>query len=184
MIDTDLKLIIKQCFEDLCEYAHFKIKKNYAEYKKQGKLYDMVRALVFLRDVAQNPDKHFSVECTNDAWDARVEKYIQENNVIQNYIKKHPEHAVYKRITIKACSVQTPGDVVFNNIKPLMKDHNLYGFCKEVKNFYYKDIYKKTFVDVKFIRKYAGQMHSLANMAKQKNPVIRGIQQMFYNYEK
>ena len=174
-----MKLVIKQCFEDLYTIARCDIQHNYSDYKDSGRLYDMARALVFLRDVAQNPDKHFSIESTNDAWEARAEAYMQTDNSIQAYLKKHPEHEIYKRKIVKTNNVKTPSEIVVGRLEPLFNNANLYIFCKEVKNFYYKDLYPKSVMNVKFITKYAKKVHKLATIAKQKNLVIRGITYAF-----
>ena len=178
----DLKTTIKTCFENMYIVARFDAKNNYKDYKKRGEQYNIARALVFLNGVSKNPDKYFSVEHTNNAWNTRVEEYLKNGESVQQDVQKYGIE--YMRRLAKGSLVAGPGDIVFDKVSPVMRDTGLLDFCKEVQNFYYKDLYKNTYVNERFIGEYAHKIFELASIAKQANPLKRGIMKMFYNYEK
>ena len=171
----DLKLVVKECFENMYVVARFDAKKNFKSIKKNGDKWDMARALVFLNNVAKNPDKYFSVESTNGAWDARVDKYISQHD-FANDINKWG--LGYVRGLVKGCIVESPALIVHRNVKPVVSDSNLWSFCGVVQNLYYSQIQPTTYVDKQFLIDYAKKMADLAKIAKQKNPVKRKVMEL------
>lgn len=179
---TDLKTTVKTCFRDMYVAARFNAKKNYKVYKKQNLQYHIARSLVFLEDVSKNPDKYFSVEFTNAAWNKRVEDYIKNNKMINQDIKIYGME--YMRKVVKGSLVFGPGDIVCNNIKAAWPVRGLHDFCQEVELLYYKDLRSPNYVNETFIKEYAYNIHALAEIAKQKNPLKRGLMKMFCNYQR
>ena len=164
-----LKLVIKQCFENIYFVAKADARKNFKEDKKAGNMLDIARALVVLGDVAKNPDKYFSVESTNAAWDARVENYIKNTDVAKKQIEKYG--IKYVRAITKGSIVESPCSIVFNKVSPVFKDREFWCFCEEVENFYYRSMDKHIFVNEAYIRDYADKIAAWTKTAKQKNPV-------------
>ena len=170
----DLKAVIKQSFEDLYVIARFYAKKDFAKNEKQNAKWDIARSLVFLKDVANNPDKHFAYEFTNAAWDKRVEDYIAKSAVDEYLID-------YVRSVAKGCLVETPSSIVFDKINPLFKALNLWSFCENVQSFYYQKRFKNIHVRDREIVCFANKVAKTARILEQKNPVKRSVQLFLKN---
>lgn len=174
VVMKDLKAIIKQCFNDMYVVARFYAKKDFVKNVKQGKKYDIARALVFLKDVAENPDKHFSFENTNAAWDKRVDDYIAKSTSIEQDIAENGID--YVRRDIKGSSVASPCSIVVDKIRPLFQSTELWSFCENVQDFYYQKYYKRIYVNDREIIDFARKMSESVKILKQKNPVKRSVQ--------
>lgn len=170
---------IEQAFKDLFFVACFYAKKDFAKNEKQGKKWEIARALVFLEDVSQNPDKHFAYEFTNAAWDARVEDYIAKSATAEKSIAEHGID--YVRSVVKGSRVDSPSGIVFNKISPLFKPMDLLCFCQNVQDFYYQKHYKCIYVNHAEIINFANKVAKSAKILKQKNSVKRGLQLFFKN---
>ena len=176
LLMQNLKDVIKQCFADLYTVARYNAKKRYAGYKKNHQHLDVARALVFLRDVAENPDKNFAPEYTNADWDARVEKHMQESSLTEKQVQLYGER--YVRAITKGSFVPGPGGIVSQKIQKidfLMQDRDLWNFCEEVQNFYYKNVDKHSFVNESFIYNYAAKISKMATVARQNNVIVRNV---------
>ena len=180
----DLKAIIKQCFEDMYVVARYYAKADFELATKQGRKWDVARSLVFLKDVANNPDKYFSFENTNADWDARVEQHIKQSDVAQQSIKQYGIDSV--RAVTKGSIVWGPANIVFDKIYPIftgMRSAGLYDFCGDVQDFYYGKHWKNIYVHEEDIKLYAEKMATLAKIAEQKNPIKRKLMELtsWYN---
>jgi len=179
LVNAMCKQKIEQCFRDLYVIARFYAKKDFAKNEKQGKKWEIARALVFLEDVLQNPDKHFAYEFTNAAWDARVEDYIAKSATAEQSIAEHGID--YVRSVAKGSLVESPGSIVFNKISPLFQPGKLWSFCENVQNFYYQKHFKDMYVNHGEIIYFANKVAKTARILEQKNPVKRGVQLFFKN---
>lgn len=175
----DLKAVIKQSFEDLYVIARFYAKKDFAKNEKQNAKWDIARSLVFLKDVANNPDKHFAYEFTNAAWDKRVEDYIAKSALAEQSIAEHGID--YVRSVTKGSLVEQPSSIVFNKINPLFKALNLWSFCENVQSFYYQKHFKNIYVSDREIVCFANKVAKTARILEQKNPVKRSVQLFLKN---
>ena len=183
MQNTEMKAIIKQCFENIYVIARQDVKKHFKDDKKRGTQWDVARSLVFLRDVAKNPDKYFAPEYTNAAWDARVDEYIKTSGLSDVQIKKYG--IKYVRSLTKGSLVEQPFSVVFNKVYPVFQEKGLYAFCEMVQDFYYQDFFKNVYVSESGIREYAEQIEKWANVARSGNCITRGIKKQIYGaYER
>ena len=177
MVNAMCRQKIEQCFRDLYVIARFYAKKDFAKNEEQGKKWEIARALVFLEDVLQNPDKHFAYEFTNAAWNARVQDYIAKSATAEQSIAQHGID--YVRSVAKGSFVESPGSIVFNKINPLFKALNLWSFCQNVQDFYYQKHDKEIYVNHGEIINFCDKVIKTARILEQKNPVKRNIQLYF-----
>ena len=173
----NLKNIIKQCFVDIYDIVRADMKKNFKRDAKHGKKWDFARALVFLGDVAQNPDKHFAPEYTNAAWDKRVDDYIAHSALAADSIKENGIDYV-RRLT-KGSYAEHPSGVVCHKVEPVFQDREFWNFCEKVQDFYYQDVDKNVFVDKYFIESYAKKIADWARVAREHNALKRGLMKPF-----
>ena len=173
----NLKNIITQCFADIYDIVRVNMKKNFKRDAKHGKKWDFARALVFLGDVAKNPDKHFAPEYTNAAWDKRVEEYIATSPTAKFSIEKYG--IKYVRSVTKGSLAEHPSGVVYHKVEPIFQDREFWNFCEKVQDFYYQDFFKNVYVDDRFIKSYAKKIADWARVAREHNALKRGLIKTF-----
>lgn len=86
------------------------------------------RAMFTLRDVAAEPEKYFSRQCTYDAWRARGQAYAKSHGLAE-------EWATYYIVPSAADVVNEKVDAAFWNDSQLRA--RLYNFCMTVQDWYY-----------------------------------------------
>lgn len=174
---TELKSVIKQCFMDMYVVARADMKKHFKADKKQGKQWNGARSLVFLADVAKNPDKHFAPEYTNAAWNKRTFDYMEKSSLSKQDIAKHGVD--YVAGITKGSLVWGPGDVVADKIKYAFQNRDVWNFCNAVQNFYYQDNYE-TYVNERYIKDFAAQVSKWAKVAQSKSCVSRNLNEFVF----
>ena len=181
----DIKSVIKQCFQDIYTVARADVKKHFKSDCINGQKLNNARALVFLRDVAKNPDKYFAPEYTKESWCARIDDMVMRQDADRMQCQDIYEYGMdYVRRQYAAHIVAGPEDLVDNEIGGIFRDmgpNGFYMFCQKVRAYYYNH----GLVDDKFIREYANKIAKWAKVANAKNFVQRGVMKMAYgSYER
>lgn len=165
---TDIEIvIIKNAFADMYTVARFNAKKNFKNEKYSGKR-NLVRVLVPLKNVAQNPDKYFAPENTFDAWERRAREYAANH---PEDVKKYGEQYVYN--VAFGCVVKQPREMVFDEIKIALSCDGLFDFCGAVQDYYYEQ--GNALLNHTIIQDFADKMSKRAKIVKQKNPIKRAV---------
>ncbi len=100
---TDAKMysIISTAFGDLKSLARKELEKKWKKMASSERC-AAGRALVYINDVEKNPAKHFSRDCTEQAWHNRALEYAKKNNLKQTwqalYIVETPAMIAYYRM--------------------------------------------------------------------------------------
>lgn len=173
---NDLKAIIQQCFENMYIVARDDVKKNFKADKQAQRHLNLVRALVYLKHVAECPDLYFAPEYTDAEWGARVEKFINTDAGMIKSFQDHnanPEFKVYLRSLARGAFVSGPSASVYAKISPVLQDVELCNFCKEVENFYYKGVLTGVYCSENFVKQYAKKISKWAEIVRQQN-TLRG----------
>jgi len=176
----DLKPIIKECFANMYVIAKADMRAHFKGDKKQGKQWDLARALVFLHKVSENPDLYFAPEYTWAEWQNSVRQHLDSHPDVLSGCKNSAERkdAI---ATIRGCLVDGPNDFVYNNVSVVFQDKGLRNFCDMVHDFYYKDHFKnRVYVNEAGIREYAKKLAKWTNVAQTKNCVARGLKKQVY----
>ena len=115
--------------------ARESLRKRWKKLSKKEQINEM-RALVYMENVAKNPQKYLSRLATESDWYARAEKYAKEKDI--------------KDLFYTFYIVQSPIDIVFNNSSDVLYQdlsNKYYNFLKLIQSYEYddgnrKDIYK------------------------------------------
>ena len=174
MVNAMCKQNIEQCFKDMYIVTRFDVKQHFREYKECGKLYDIVRALVYLEHVAKNPEQYFAPEYTLDAWNKRLDEKINSRRELRDAVREYGIDKV--RYNIRGSFGETPHDIVWRSIDAAVRDDALLDFCSCVEDFYYRDIdptRKQNYFG--FILEYSKEMAELSKIVQRRDSVNRKI---------
>ncbi|MBR4891681.1 MAG: hypothetical protein IKZ34_00675 [Alphaproteobacteria bacterium] len=123
--EQDVKKNIEQGFKCLTDLARVRLKTRWKAMNLKERC-DAARSLVFMEQVAKNPDAHFSRESTEKAWIERAKEYAQQK-------KLHDLSSAYY-------IVQDPTGIVWNKATGVFFDGNgaeYYRFCRAVQQWMY-----------------------------------------------
>ena len=174
---AELKPVIKKCFMDMYIVARADMKKHFKADKRQGKQWDFARSLVFLADVAKNPDKHFAPAFTNAAWNKRTFDYMEKSALTKQDIAKYGVD--YVAAVTKGSLVSGPGAIVADKIGYAVQSSDVWNFCDAVQDFYYQDNYE-TYVNESYIKDVATQFSKWASVAQSKSCVSRKLKEFVF----
>jgi len=174
----NLQATIKQCFVDIYDIVRADMKKNFKSDAKRGQKWDFARALVFLGDVAKNPEKYFAPEYTNAAWDKRVDEWIATSSLSEQRIKQYGID--YVRKVTKGSLAEPPFGIVYHKMESVFQDREFWNFCDKVQDFYYQDFFREVYVDKEYIKSYAKKIAGWARVAREHNFVKRNVAQFVH----
>jgi hypothetical protein len=123
--EQEVREAIKVGLKSLTDLARVRIKSIWKNMDLQKRC-DAARSLVFMEQVAKNPDLYFSREATESAWNQRAMEYAQQN-------KLHDLSSAYY-------IVQDPTGIVWNKATGVFFDGNgaeYYRFCRAVQQWMY-----------------------------------------------
>ena len=136
--EQEVRSAIKIGLKSLTDLARVRLKTRWKIMGLKERC-DAARSLVFMEQVAKNPDAHFSRESTEKAWIKRAREYANSKNL--------------KDINSAYYIVQDPTGIVWYKAKPAFFDGNgcdYYNFCKSVQQWMYdtrSDTYAKEIVE-------------------------------------
>lgn len=174
---AELKPVIKKCFMDMYIVARADMKKHFKADKRQGKQWDFARSLVFLADVAKNPDKHFAPAFTNAAWNKRTFDYMEKSSLLKQDIAEHGVD--YVVAVTKGSFVSGPGAIVADKIGYAVQGNDVRNFCDAVQSFYYQE-HHKTYVNECYIKDVATRFAKWASVAQSKSCVSRKLKEFVF----
>ena len=123
--EQEVREAIKVGLKSLTDLARVRLKTRWKNMELKERC-DAARSLVYMEQVAKNPDAHFSRESTEKAWIERAREYAQQK-------KLHDLSSAYY-------IVQDPTGIVWYKAIPAFFDGNgrdYYNFCKSVQQWMY-----------------------------------------------
>ncbi|MBO5704601.1 MAG: hypothetical protein J6R99_01130 [Alphaproteobacteria bacterium] len=123
--EQEVRESVKVGFDSLTGLARARLKTRWKKMSLKEKC-AAARALVYMQQVAKNPDAYFSRKATEDAWHQRAVEYAKDKKIA--YLRD----AYY--------IVQDPTGVVCDNASSAFFDangRNYYNFCKSVQQWMY-----------------------------------------------
>ena len=136
--EQEVREAIKVGLKSLTDLARVRIKSIWKNMDLQQRC-NAARSLVFMEQVAKNPDLYFSRETTEAAWNQRAIEYAQQK-------KLHDLSSAYY-------IVQDPTGIVWNKATSVFFNGNgaeYYRFCRAVQQWMYdghSDTYAKEIVE-------------------------------------
>lgn len=136
--EQEVRSAIKVGLKSLAGLARVRLKTRWKAMNLKERC-DAARSLVFMEQVAKNPDAHFSRESTEKAWIERAREYADAKGL------KDFSSAYY--------IVQDPTGIVWNKATGVFFDGNgaeYYRFCRAVQQWMYdghSDTYSKEIVE-------------------------------------
>ena len=145
--EQEVRSAIKSGLISLTDLARVRIKPFWKNMNLQQRC-DAARSLVYMEQVAKNPDAYFSRESTEAAWNQRAMEYAQQK-------KLHDLSSAYY-------IVQYPTGIVWHKALGVFFDGNgrdYYNFCKSVQQWMY-DTRSTTYATeiVENAKKYKSQL--------------------------
>lgn len=178
--EQDVRLAIKRGFESLVSLFRVELRKNWKR-TAVDKRYAAGRSMVQLRNIAKNPDEHFSRSKTWQAWQGRADAWVKENNVA-------PEDAQFAFYIVHGPAEVALGkmDGFFGAVKNGDLHSEFYNLCNSVQRWEYgrtsKDatIQCAANVDAEKIIAQSQRLVALAQVESAK-PVMKQVKQFMYD---